>query len=155
MSPFFGALLGALIAGFAVRYIIMILTAPVGFAMMALIGPEAGLEEPKRPYLIVPCAIVANTYNVFVLSAWAAFVAYYTKVFIAHPETEYSWLYYGLGFITCYGPIASMAAGEDEGSLATVIGLIATPLLYLLFVIWPTLISPIHWWWLQYLAFSG
>lgn len=144
------AILIAVIAGFIVRYIIILLTLPLTGLMYLVIGPED--KEMKRPKLFWPIAIFNNTYNSYVMTAWAGTCIYFTKQFIASGGVDFPFIYYIIGFLACLGPIASMAAKEHGESFATNLAVTVAPISYVVFAIWPMGIYYLHWWWLGWVV---
>lgn len=69
------ALIIVILVGWLAKYVIALLTAPVGFLLIFAVGIDE--EHPvgfRRPHLFIPMTIIANLYNSYVMTAWAAFV---------------------------------------------------------------------------------
>lgn len=136
-----------------VRYIISILTFPIGLLFVAMMRLDVITGEPRHPSLVLPATMLVNLYYSYIMNAWAAWSAIYVIYFIESPRIDWSWPYYFLGFFVCVGPIASMAAHEREDSTATNLAVVVAFISYIIFAIWPQYAVWMHGWWLQYLSY--
>ncbi len=140
-------LLTALIAGLIVRYILAILTSPMLLFIPLLLNSDTG--EIKRPILYYVSAVIANTWNCFVVSAWAAICVSFTKIYIIAREIDFDILYYFLGFLTCVLSISAILALEKENTYVGYLVISAAIISYTLFRFWNDSLFFIHGWWIK------
>ena len=147
------ALIIVILVGWLAKYVIALLTAPVGFLLIFAVGIDE--EHPvgfRRPHLFIPMTIIANLYNSYVMTAWAAFCVYFTMLYIQNNDISHAWIYYILGFMACGGTLSQMARNEDPNAFATNLAIIVAPISFIIFAIWPVGIYYLHWWWLGLLS---
>lgn len=133
----------AILTAFLARYAFIVLTLPTVFLLSFVIGIDPDGNDVKRPRLLVPVTIVSNIYFSYILTAWASFCVYYTKVVIANTETEWAWLYYIIGFAVCLWPL--LRPEYEDFAVFVVFPS------YIVFALWPVSMVFLHWWWLKYL----
>lgn len=150
---FFIALIAVILVAWLAKYAIALLTAPVGFLFVFVVGLDDQYPtQLRRPRLLVPMTIIANLYNSYIMTAWAAFCVYFTMLYIQNNDISHAWVYYILGFMACGGTLSQMARGEAPDAFATNLAVIVAPVAFVVFAIWPSGIYYLHWWWLSLIA---
>lgn len=150
---FIQALLLVILVSWLAKYVIALLTAPVGFLFIFVLGQNEQYPDGfRRPNLLIPATIISNLYNSYVMTAWAAFCVYFTMLYIHNNDISHAWIYYILGFMACGGTLVQMARGEAPDAFATNLAIIVAPVAFIIFAIWPVGIYYLHWWWLGLLS---
>jgi hypothetical protein len=133
------------LASIVVPLIIGLALWPVFGVLYVLFGRHK--EGEKTPEWTYPLFVVVALSFLYLSCGWSAFAAYRAVRFAAMPEVSWDWLYYLTGFFLLIGPFAYMAADapndkRDGSCLFT----LAAALAYVLFCIWPRLMTAPYGW---------
>ena len=150
---FWSALLWLIGITLIIHFVFPFLLMP-GTGLLMMLTKRMEQNPDSGPILLFYIGAGINyIYSMYLITAWAAYCAYKVVYFVNAPIVEYTWIYYGMGFIACYGLLGSMAVKEgSEIGFATMTGIFLGAISFIVFLIWPTLINPLHWWWLRLVA---
>ena len=138
------------------------------FIYALLISPTLGLtllltKQNKEPEDIAkfsflslinyPIMAIIFLANVYVLSGWSAYVASSALVYSSMPEITHQWIYYVTGFFLCHAPLVFMASKESQKQQerGTFLHISIAMIMYILFSIWPSLMTLPYGWFLRWI----
>lgn len=148
---FWNALAWALLSGFVVRYLLLVLYMPTTL-LGVVIAKRVEYGEPTTLnqvlfWLWLP---VSLSYSYYIMTAWGVWCAYGGLAFALDPATTNAWFYYLIAFGLCAAVVGGMVGNDHNPGFASVSSCYVALISCILFMIFPTWIPPLHWWWLQY-----
>ena len=101
--------------------------------------------------LLYPIMGIAFLVNVYIISGWSAYVASQVITYSQAPGVIHIWLYFVIGFLSCYGPLGFMASKEGpEGSPSSRLFIAIAMVAYIIFCIWPKMMVYPYGWFLNW-----
>jgi len=147
---------GLLIISIIFPFLWMLLATPVNALMMLFFKTyenEEG-EKQRKALSLMSYPIIAIVFlaHVYILCGWSAFVVSRAVAYTWSPGVTHKWIYYVVGFILCYGPLGFMASKEGrEGSFSSCLHISIAMLVYIIFSIWPRLMTWPYGWFLRWI----
>jgi hypothetical protein len=148
--------LGLLIISVIFPFLWILLATPVNAVMMLFFKTyenEEGEKQPKALSLMYyPIIAIVFLAHVYIVCGWSAFVVSRAVAYTWSPGVTHKWIYYVVGFILCYGPLGFMASKEGrEGSFSSCLHISIAMLVYIIFAIWPKLMTWPYGWFLRWI----
>ncbi len=128
--------------------IIYILLPIYGVFILLLMGRESVDKKIKKIASIIfyPAIAIILLIQVYILLGWAAYMSTRSYIYTQLPQVENEWLYYLLGLVFCAVPLVHISLEESKNSFATYILSLITIIMYVIFSIWPNLVTdPYNW----------
>ena len=131
--------------------------------LMACFAPLALFAKMAKPpvIILVPVTILAGAFQVYFWGLWSAYCVAITYKFTLRPEVTRHWIYFVTGFFNSSSLISWLSYKEREGESYQRQREIQTGTMYyaavawvafIVFSIWPTLITPTYGWVMNYLG---
>ena len=124
------------------------------FACLAPLALFAKMEKPPL-IVVILLTLLAGAFQIYFWGLWSAYCVAVTYKFTIRPAVTWDWLYFITGFFDASSIIAWLSYKEQEGESyqrqtevqrGTMYYAAVAWIAYIVFAIWPSLITPVYGW---------
>ena len=134
----------------------LIMTPILGLWALFVVVQKESVQNLTRhriiSFMFYPLMVLIFLSSVYIFSGWSAYVASSVLVGSSAPGVTHKWIYYLTGFLLCGEPLVYMASKEGpEISPMSYLYIVMAVVVYVLFLVWPILISWPYGWFLRWI----
>lgn len=127
------------------------------FGLMACLAPLALFSKTNKPpfILMLPLMILAGAFQLYFWGLWSAYCVAVTYKFTLRPAVTWDWLYFVTGFFNSSSLLVWLSHKEQQGESlgrqqetqrGTIYFAAIVWIAYIVFAVWPSLITPAYGW---------
>ena len=127
------------------------------FGVVACLAPLALFGKMQKPPLVIviPLMLLAGAFQIYFWGLWSAYCVAVTYKFTLRPAVTWDWLYFVTGFFDASSLIGWLSYKEQRGETytrqteiqkGTMYYAAFAWVAYIVFAIWPSLITPVYGW---------